>query len=395
MTFDFSLMLRMFVKSIFHYRDSGANFTVRRLAFNVLFPVTFLIMECVHWSCLFLDDLLFPGYRRIKVEKPVFVVGYPRSGSTYLHRLLANDAEHFTSLKLWEILFAPSILQKKFFNALGVVDRKLGNPFYRLVTSVEDKMFAGAKSMHKISHYEAEEDEIILMHIFSSLFLGFLFPFEEMEKFSRFDTDIPERKRKRIMRFYRSCVQRHLYVFGPTKHFLSKNPAFSSKIHSIYETFQDAKIIYLVRHPFDAVPSAISWISYGMSQFNDWNQATLTRKIVALTSPWYLYPLTELDKYPEDWSMITKYQDLVSDPAACVLSVYQWLELSASPSYRALLSDQDQRNKRLQRNHSYSLAQYGLSERQILDAYMPIFDRFGLSPETPESSGIAQIEADC
>ena len=50
---------------------------------------------------------------------------------------------------------------------------------------------------------------------------------DEMNRFSRFDTDVSPEHRKKIMRFYKKCVQRHLYVFGPEKHFLSKNPRWA------------------------------------------------------------------------------------------------------------------------------------------------------------------------
>jgi len=40
-----------------------------------------------------LDDVVFSSYRDVKVEKPVFVVGGFRTGSTTLHRTLSKDEE--------------------------------------------------------------------------------------------------------------------------------------------------------------------------------------------------------------------------------------------------------------------------------------------------------------
>jgi hypothetical protein len=287
-----------------------------------------------------------------------------------------NDRQ-FSSLKMWEIVFAPSILQKKFFLMIGRLDRMMGKPLYRLAVRLEDKAFAGSRSMHKISHFEPEEDEIILIHIFSSLFLTFMFPFDDMNGFSRFDTDVPPVRRKKIMNFYKKCVQRHLYVFGPDKHFLSKNPASSSKINSIYETFPDAKIICTVRQPFEALPSAISWVSYGFNQFNTADQAVVTAKILALISHFYTYPLEALDKRPESCRIIETYDALVREPGAFVRRVYDRFGFAVSEDYQKYLDQETGKTKKYRSGHSYSLDQYGLTPEQVVRDFAPIYDRFG------------------
>lgn len=376
MPFNFSLMLRMYLKSIFAYHETGARFTVKRIVFVLSFPIWYGFLEITNWICLFADEILFPGYRKVEIKKPVFIAGFPRSGTTYLHRVMDNDAQ-FSSLKMWEIIFAPSILQKKFFLALGRLDRMMGQPLYRMAIALEDKVFAGSRSMHKISHFEAEEDEIILIHIFSSLFLTFMFPFEEMNRFSRFDTDISPERREKIMRFYKKCVQRHLYVFGPDKHFLSKNPASSSKINSIYETFPDACIICTVRQPFEALPSAISWVSYGFEQFNTADQTVVTEKILSLISHFYTYPLEQLDLRPETCRMIETYDNLVADPGAFVTRIYKQFGFTITDDYRKYLDQETEKSKKYRSKHSYSLDQYGLTPEQVTTDFKPIFDRFG------------------
>ena len=376
MTFNFRLMLRMYFKSIFAYHETGARFTFKRFIFVLSFPIWYGFLEITNWICLFLDETIFPGYRNVEIKKPVFIAGFPRSGTTFLHRLMDNNSQ-FSSLKLWEIIFAPSIIQKKFFRQLGRLDRAMGKPLYRMAIAVEDKVFAGSRSMHKISHFEAEEDEIILIHVFSSLFLTFMFPFDEMNQFSRFDTDVSPERRKKIMKFYKKCVQRHLYVFGPEKHFLSKNPASSSKINSIYETFPDARIICTVRQPFEALPSAISWVSYGFNQFNTADQTVVTEKILSLISHFYTYPLEQLDKRPESCRIIEIYDNLIRDPGAFVKTVYNRFGFILSEEYQQYLDCETDKSKKYQSKHSYSLDQYGLDNEQVVSDFKPIFERFG------------------
>jgi hypothetical protein len=377
MTFHFTLLIRMYFKSIVAYHQTGGRYSFKRIIFTISFPFWYSFLEFINWTCLFLDELFFPGYRRVAVSTPVFVVGFPRSGTTYLHRLLDNDRDQFTSLKLWEIIFAPSVIQKKFFLGLGKIDRMIGKPLYRIAIKIEDRMFAGSRKMHKISHFEAEEDEIILIHIFSSAFLAFMFPFDDMNSFTRFDTDISPRRRAAIMTFYKKCAQRHLYVFGAQKHFLSKNPASSSKIRSIYETFPDAKIICMVRNPLEAIPSAISWMSYGFYQFNDADQRIITERILGQISHWYTYPLAELDNRPIETQAVGKYDELVEDPAEFVKRVYDRFGFQLSGAFHDFLVRESRKAKRYKSHHDYSLQQYGLSLVKIASDFKPIFDRFG------------------
>lgn len=361
------------------YRETGARFTVKRVFFVIFFPVLYFFHELVTWICLFSDEIFFPEYRKVEVGRPLFIVGFPRSGTTYLHRIVNKDVNQFSSLKLWEIFFAPSILQKIFFLSIGRLDRLLGKPLFKLAIKLENRLFSGSRSMHKISFFEAEEDEIILVHIFSSLFLAFMFPFDEMNPFSRFDTDVSEANRKAIMKFYHGCIQRHLYVFGPDKRFLSKNPVSSSKINSIFETFPEAKIVCLVRQPLEAVPSAISWMSYGFRKFNAVDQAVINEKIFSLVSHFYTYPLEQLSKRSEDCGIIETYDMLVRDPGAFITNIYNRFGFEISESFQSLLDRETGKAKNYSSRHAYSLDEYGLTAEQIFNDFKPIFDRFGFS----------------
>lgn len=209
------------------------------------------------------DEIFFRGYRKTEVKRPVFIVGVPRSGTTFLHRLLSKDKDRFTYMKTWEIIYAPLIIQKKFFLVLGAVDRFFSCPLYNLNVLVEKRFFKKLNQMHRVELFSAEEDELLLIHSFSTIFLSFIFPFDEVKKpFAQFDKAFSTKEKKRIMRFYKRNLQRHLYVFGNKKQILSKNPAFIPKIQSINKTFPDVVIINTVRTPFEVLPSAISLLSF-------------------------------------------------------------------------------------------------------------------------------------
>jgi hypothetical protein len=70
---------------------------LRRLIFFPLATFTYLAFRMVVRLGRGLDDLFYRGYRAQQVRSPVFVIAFPRSGTTFLHRLRArSDARAFT-----------------------------------------------------------------------------------------------------------------------------------------------------------------------------------------------------------------------------------------------------------------------------------------------------------
>ncbi|MEM6704121.1 MAG: sulfotransferase, partial [Acidobacteriota bacterium] len=54
----------------------------------LVFLLIFVPLQCVHWLGFLLDELFYRGYRRVRIERPLFILGLPRSGTTHLHRTL-------------------------------------------------------------------------------------------------------------------------------------------------------------------------------------------------------------------------------------------------------------------------------------------------------------------
>ncbi len=52
-----------------------------------------------------LDDLLYPEYRSIVLQDPVFILAPPRTGSTSLHRALTSDERRFFAPVTAELFF--------------------------------------------------------------------------------------------------------------------------------------------------------------------------------------------------------------------------------------------------------------------------------------------------
>src|SRR5688500_20243150 len=96
MVYNFKLFLRTTYLSFFASKNTPARLTPKRITFLLLFYLIWPLGSLMHWFFFFLDDILFPGHKKQPIEKPLFILGNLRSGSTFLHRLLSRDSETFT-----------------------------------------------------------------------------------------------------------------------------------------------------------------------------------------------------------------------------------------------------------------------------------------------------------
>ncbi len=198
-----------------------------------------------------LDELLFRGYRRIAVRAPVFIVGVPRSGTTYLQRRLAEDPA-FTTLTLWECLLAPSITERYLWRFMGRCLAPLGRWAGRWRWSAMDRV-------HRLAWQEPEEDFLLMLYRGGCFLPALLCPgAERYWRLAFFDQAVPASERRALLDFYRRCLQRHLYFHGRDKRLLSKNPSFTPWMHDLRATFPEARFLACVRRPDEAVPSQLS-----------------------------------------------------------------------------------------------------------------------------------------
>jgi hypothetical protein len=381
MAFDFRAFYRFTVRLLSRIRDRSFGWTPRRAAIFLALYLLYPLFELLIWLHLLLDDLFFRAYRQVRVTLPVFIVGNFRSGTTFLFRLLAKDTGRFTAMKMWEILFAPSILGRRLVGGLATLDRWLGRLLARQVRDLEEQWHE-ENVMHRTSLREPEEDDYLLLHIWSALTLGLSSGLlEEAQPYAYFDSTLPQADRDRIIGFYHRCVQRHLYARTEPgrapRQYLAKNPALTPKLDTLYEWFPDAQVICLVRNPLEAVPSFVHMMQYSWRVLGAPDQRPALREaIVDMVRHWYTYPLERLARAPEDRYILIRYDDLVADPQATVTSIYQRFGFDLSPAYTQVLQAETQRARRYHSRHHYTLDSVGLTRQRILAEFADIFDRF-------------------
>ena len=251
------------------YRESWrlTGLGPRRLVILLLFIPVFLMLQALHWLCLGLDNLLFPGFRKQQVRSPLFVTGIPRSGTTFVHRVLAADHEQFTTMRTWEVILAPSILQKKLLRGLAAIDRLAGSPLRRLAEYLTRRMTGDFNDIHSVGLWSAEEDYLALLPVAGCFIMVLAFPGSpSLWQLGRFQ-EMPASRREILLQFYKGILQRHLHATGNGRRLLSKNAAFGSWIPDLRRTFPDARYLVCVREPRPALRSLISSLRPGMRLF--------------------------------------------------------------------------------------------------------------------------------
>jgi hypothetical protein len=345
------------------------------VAFYAFYP----LLELVTWGGLALDEVLFREYRSAQVREPVFIIGNPRSGTTFLHRLLSQDLNNFHTMKTWEILLAPSIVQRRLWRALRRFDGLLGSPIKSAIQSVERRIGQDLVT-HRLALEDPEEDEFLLLHIWSSLTINvFSAVMEDAAAYARFDHALPRTDRDRITEFYTRCVQRHIYAHALNngQHYLAKNPNFSPKIESIWRAFPDAKFIYLVRNPLDVIASYTSLLDLQWRVLADPLEKWAARDFVLdMARCWYSYPLQRLSDASPERYVIVRYEDLVSDAESTVLSFYERLDLKIDARFAQILHRESERERNYVSQHHYSLEDMGLTSSDIVLAFRDVFERF-------------------
>ena len=285
-------------------------------------------------------------------------------------------------MKLWEILFAPSVTQKQIFKALGKLDSCCGNPLYRMARAIEKNLYKNITAFHPFSLFEADEDHMVMLHIFSSAAAFLVLPFEDvLWPYFLFDQELDAARRARVMKFYKRCVQNHLYVFGRDKQFLSKNPMFSTMVQSLDETFPDAKYVCMARTPFETVPSTISMFSYYFNALlSPVEPHPFADELVDMLQLYYSYPLEKIAALPPDRQQVIDYTTLVEYPAKTVTGLCERFGIAMSPAYEQLWQ-QKGKERRYKSRHTYQLDQFGLTREEIVRKFENVFDRFGFDKQ--------------
>lgn len=329
-----------------------------------------LLMTLLNGFCLALDECLFPSYRHQPVKAPVFVLGPPRSGTTHLHRTLALDTERFVVSPAWEVMLAPSIVQKKLLRGLIRLDRKSGRFLARLVDWVERRGLQAFDETHPGSIRDAEEDYFYLGSLLACT--GWMLAFPNWPGFDRVLPGLPgmtDGHRRRALAFYRLCLQKQLYVDGGTRTLLSKNASFSSWLDLLPECFPDARFVVCMRDPVKTLPSMLSTAEKAMRGF--WAEQKgdpMRDRLLKSMKAHYQVLYDQVPRLESGRGLVVENRELKEKLPEVIRELNCRLDLCFSDGFLQVIQSLGEQSRAHRSPHQYDLKTYGLQEQDLLES---------------------------
>ena len=355
------------------------RFAVRRWAYVLFFTLLYWLMWFFVAFGRALDHVFFRGFKRQPVREPVFIVAPPRSGTTLTQKLMSLDEERFVYNALYQTIF-PAVFYQRCFDASIWLDRKVGRPLGRVVGWAEKKWFGGWDDMHKMRFNQPEEDDGFFVYTFvtEAIFLLFLHVDELWE--AGFQDALPPGKRRKVMAFYRSCLQRRLFASGPTKMILTKATQSSGAVESLLEAFPDAKFITIIRHPYKSVASHVSvfwpvWQAHSPAMRKDGPES---KAYARLAVRWFQHLFQFRRKVSPQQYYCIDYRDLTRDPKAALEKLYEHFGWTMSKALQEKLAAATQQQRDFKSKHEYKLEEFGLSKEWIQEELGEVLEHYAL-----------------
>jgi len=198
-------------------------------------------------------DLLkqHPEILDIEIEKPVIVIGLPRSGTTNLVNLLAADSR-FRSMPLWES-YEPVPDPNEAVGADGI------DPRWTRCQEQWEAMQAGAPfiaAMHPMNPDHVHEENELMAPDFSNYNLEWVARVPEWR-----DYYLTQDQTQHYA--YLKTVLQILQWYRPRERWVLKSPQHLEQIGPLMSVFPDATIVVTHRDPVAVVQSTITMLTYG------------------------------------------------------------------------------------------------------------------------------------
>jgi Sulfotransferase family len=314
------------------------------------------------------DRRRHPEIAAVEVRRPLFVTGLPRTGTTLLHGLLAQDPANRAPCN-WESMFPsppPDRARHRRDPRIAWAERQL-RWFYRLNPDF--------RKIHLLGARLPEECLIITSHSFLS------FQFQTSHRVPGYQHWLEAQDLRPSYEAHRHFLQ-HLQWRHPAERWVLKAPAHLYGIRALFATYPDAGIILTHRDPLEVVPSMASLHATLRSTFSDAIDPAETG--AEATSRWaegIRRALAERDSgaVPADRFLDVMYTDLVRDPLAAVRRVYRYYDLPFTDAVEGRMRRFLAENPKDKHGaHRYTLEQFGLDRDVELARYRSYRERFGL-----------------
>ncbi len=304
---------------------------------------------------------------------PVFILGFWRSGTTLLHRLMNNDPQ-FTSATMYRTLFPWHFLLTE-----------------KVVSKATGWLMPKSRPMDNVpmSWDAPQEDDIALCIMSLISCYTFLSTPEDFTEFWR-ALDFRKLTDAELQRWKDSLLLLMKKItLREQKQIVLKSPSHTYRIPTLMEMFPDAKFIYIYRHPYDVFRSAVH-LRRTMIHENGLGRPVMKDVEQQIIKSYQAgFEAYERDRrlIPEQNLLEVRFEDLEENPVGEMARVYSALGLAGFDKLHRILEGELINLKRYRKNQfTYDLEQFAM----IYSELKPAFDRFEYSvPEEIQSAPAA------
>ncbi|MEV6588044.1 sulfotransferase family protein [Streptomyces acidicola] len=291
-----------------------------------------------------------PAIEQEPIERPVFVVGLPRTATTLTHGVLSLSDEHRCPL-LWELLTpglhaSPRQRRKAITHARGWVGgTNLCAPRLR--------------DIHPMSAEAPEECTFVLPHALMPL---------SQARIPRYQAWHFERDFVPDYRYLKQVFQ--VLQYGrPRRRWMLKSPMHTGNLDALRAVFPDATIVWTHRDPVTVIASFCSLVEQGMTGTLDTvDLHDLGAIWLELLSRSMEHGLAARADIPREALVDVPYAWLGTDPATGAPKLYESIGARWTDADAARLAEVTAR-PRGSRPHRYDLSRYGLTPAGVESAF--------------------------
>lgn len=344
--------------------------------------LNFIGRICVHNDILRLlgnrlhlveDRQRFPDIAAEIIRRPLFITGLPRSGTTFLHALLAQDPAH-RAPQVWEVMSPSPPPEKDSYDS----DRRIAQVQLQLKSI--DFLMPDFRAVHLIDARLPQECIAIISHDFRS------HVFESMYFMPSYRTWYDGQDKRPAYEFHRRFLQ-HLQWRCPGERWVLKAPSHLLALQDLFQVYPDAEIVLTHRDPLKVLPSCASFTEVLRSAFTDHiDKRALGQEVL---SRWEEGARLAIEcrqgknGLPGARFFDVHYAELVRSPLSVVRRLYRHFDLELTDRAETAMRRFVAANPKDKGGvHRYSLEEFGLNPEVEKRRFQFYLDYWGIEPET-------------
>lgn len=311
------------------------------------------------------DRRRHPEIADVEIDRPVFILGLPRCGTSLLHALIAADPTVRTPMS-WEVANPSPPPEAGTF----ATDPR-AQAFDDYVAANFTGKWADMLKAHPIGAWIPQECGMILETSFQSLNPLTMFRIPDyyawyMAQDSHFAYTV-----------HKMFLQ-HLAWRNPRDRWVLKVQEHANHLLALFAVYPDAMLVQPHRDPVTVQASICRLIEVLRSvAIPDQDRAALGQELLHLWHDGQVRMMAYRAAHPDKPVYDMRYKDLVADPVGAVAGVYAFADIPFGPEterqIRGWLADNPAGKHG---KHVYALADYGLTEDDVRATYADYIDTY-------------------